>query len=57
MVRQVSRGSAAIPASLNPAVFFPGRSCSNIWKSSPGKGATWWLLPTSAWGRRRWIAP
>ena len=34
----------------------PGRSFSNIWKSSPGKGRLWWLLPTSAAGCRSWIS-
>ena len=39
IVSDVSSGSAPISAVLNPAVFAPGRSCSNVCTSSPGSGA------------------
>ncbi len=57
MVSHISNGRAPISDfSLKPAVFWPGRSFSNIWKSSPGKGFRWWLLPTSAAGCSRWMS-
>ena len=39
MVWHISRGMAELTSCpLRPALFSPGRSRSNIWKSSPGRG-------------------
>ena len=58
MVSHISRGnSPTSDFSLNPAVLWPGRSFSNIWKSSPGNGRRWWLLPTRAWAWSWWMSP
>ena len=49
MVSHISRGSSPTSdCSLKLDVFWPGRSFSNIWKSSPGNGRRWWLLPRRA---------
>ena len=41
-VAHISSGSWPIcESSLNPAVLWPGRSFSNIWKSSPSNGFLW----------------